>query len=301
MNNVTERPPEGEPVVVHYTQAGEPHTWCGLSLAALAGTPDATHWSATLPIRADQIQVGWLALGFTAEDGADLVTGVADCTDRTCAWHGGCVVISAGTEPIHFAGWATMQVRIPAAVTPVSAGIAALVEQLAELTAVLRPVAERLAAGTETSPAAVVQARPAPQDRSGRPRSVHRQPAPGRAQGARSGGRLVNVRDENTQSSGSGAGTGSGNGSSSGAGTGTGSSSGAGTGTGNGGAGTGSGRVQLAAAVLVVLLGGAAIAAAFVDTWADPIRAHGRTCYLVALFAAYAVGDQVLVRPRRIT
>lgn len=33
MENVTDQPPEGEPEIRHYTEAGDPRTWCGVSLA----------------------------------------------------------------------------------------------------------------------------------------------------------------------------------------------------------------------------------------------------------------------------
>lgn len=35
-SKVPEQPPQGEPEIRHYTQAGDPHTWCGVSLADVA-------------------------------------------------------------------------------------------------------------------------------------------------------------------------------------------------------------------------------------------------------------------------
>lgn len=83
-------------------------------LAALAGQPDLQPWTAPISVRALQVQVGWLAVDFTREGADDLVTAVGDCEDETCPWTGDCAPISCGTEPVHFATWQGVTVRIPA-------------------------------------------------------------------------------------------------------------------------------------------------------------------------------------------
>lgn len=87
-------------------------------LAALAGTPEATFWSAEVGLRADQVMGGWLIVGWASEGDAALVTAIDECADRTCSWHACCTVITAGgAEPVHTPDFSDVTVRIPAAAT----------------------------------------------------------------------------------------------------------------------------------------------------------------------------------------
>lgn len=86
-------------------------------LAALAGQPDLQAWTAPVKVRADQVQAGWRICNLATEGVDELVTGVVECEDKTCPWNDCYVVLTKATEPIHFADWQDMTVRIPAAVT----------------------------------------------------------------------------------------------------------------------------------------------------------------------------------------
>lgn len=88
-------------------------------LAALSGSTGATFWTGPVPTRADAIEPGWLVLGFSGPDTEEPVDAkTSDCGAETCPWPGDCTALSiGGSEPIHFADWTTLTVRIPAAVT----------------------------------------------------------------------------------------------------------------------------------------------------------------------------------------
>lgn len=86
-------------------------------LAVLDGSPDATFWTERIELQARFVRPGWLVVSLVTEDGEDLVTTATDCTDPDCVWHGDCVMVAAGTEPVHFTNWSNVEVRIPAAVT----------------------------------------------------------------------------------------------------------------------------------------------------------------------------------------
>lgn len=80
-----------------------------------ATAPDAMFWTGEVELRADQVQPGWLIVDFSAEGADALVVKVDDCADQTCPWHRTCVAVTAGGhEPVHFATWDNLQVRIPA-------------------------------------------------------------------------------------------------------------------------------------------------------------------------------------------
>src|SRR5206468_9267370 len=74
-------------------------------LAALAGQPDLQPWTAPIPLRADQVDVGQLVIGFSKEHAEELVTGVLECEDDTCPCFECCVIVVDGVEPVHFDGY----------------------------------------------------------------------------------------------------------------------------------------------------------------------------------------------------
>lgn len=89
-------------------------------LAALDGRPDATFWTAPVTVRAEDVQEGWIAVGYSGPDIEEPVTAkTAQCKDPGCPWPGDCTALTIGDEekPQHFADWTLLDVRIPCAVT----------------------------------------------------------------------------------------------------------------------------------------------------------------------------------------
>lgn len=90
-------------------------------LTALAGTTDATFWTAPITILAEHVQAGWRLVGEVDGTGetTEQVAAVADCDDASCHWHEDCKILTVdvhnlGVQPVHFAGWSSLTVRIPA-------------------------------------------------------------------------------------------------------------------------------------------------------------------------------------------
>jgi hypothetical protein len=89
-------------------------------LAALDGRPGATFWTAPVTVRAEDVQEGWIAVGYSGADVEEPVTGkTTQCKDPACPWPGDCTALTIGDDPKpqHFADWTLLDVRIPAAVT----------------------------------------------------------------------------------------------------------------------------------------------------------------------------------------
>ena len=97
-------------------------------LAALAGTPNATWWTAPVPVLHRDMRPGWLLVSY-AEEGASvpagtqreqLIEAVAAGTPAMCkdvhdyALSSECIVLTLAGRPAHFEGWLTNPVRIPA-------------------------------------------------------------------------------------------------------------------------------------------------------------------------------------------
>lgn len=82
-------------------------------LAALSGQP-VGRYTAPIQLRADQVDVGWLVLNFSSEGAQERVKAVLDCEDDTCTWMDCHVIVAEGVEPVHFASYHGVTVRIPA-------------------------------------------------------------------------------------------------------------------------------------------------------------------------------------------
>jgi len=89
-------------------------------LAALDGRPDAQFWTAPVPVRAEDIEEGWIAYGYSGPGTEEpITTKNKKCKDPACPWPGDCTALTIGAEekPQHFADWTLLDVRIPASVT----------------------------------------------------------------------------------------------------------------------------------------------------------------------------------------
>ena len=89
-------------------------------LAALDGRPDAQFWTAPVPVRAEDVQEGWIAYGYSGPGTEEpITTKNTQCTDPACPWPGDCTALTIGADPKpqHFADWTLLDVRIPCAVT----------------------------------------------------------------------------------------------------------------------------------------------------------------------------------------
>jgi len=89
-------------------------------LAALDGRPNASFWTAPVPITCRWIEPGWTVVGYSGpgvEERVEAKSG--DCGETDCPWPGDCTLLTIGdNKPAHFADWSTLTMRIPAAVTP---------------------------------------------------------------------------------------------------------------------------------------------------------------------------------------
>ena len=100
-------------------------------LAALDGRPDATFWTAPVPVMHRDMQPGWLLISYADEGDSvpagterqELIEAITDCTPEladgvhAAAYATDCRVLTVGGQPCHFDNWLTNLVRIPAAVT----------------------------------------------------------------------------------------------------------------------------------------------------------------------------------------
>lgn len=88
-------------------------------LAALDGRPDATFWTAPVPVTARHVEEGWLVVGYSGPGMEEPVEAKnPDCGEADCPWPGDCTQLTIGDDkPQHFADWTTLTVRIPAAVS----------------------------------------------------------------------------------------------------------------------------------------------------------------------------------------
>ena len=89
-------------------------------LAALNGRTDATFWTAPVPVRAEDVQEGWISYGYSGPGVEEPVTAKnKECKDPACPWPGDCTALTIGADPKpqHFADWTLLDVRIPASVT----------------------------------------------------------------------------------------------------------------------------------------------------------------------------------------
>jgi hypothetical protein len=88
-------------------------------LAGLDGHPDATFWTAPVPVRAEDVQKGWISYGYSGPGVEEPITMKnKECKDPACPWPGDCTALTIGADPKpqHFADWTLLDVRIPAAV-----------------------------------------------------------------------------------------------------------------------------------------------------------------------------------------
>jgi hypothetical protein len=86
-------------------------------LAALSGSPDATFWTAPVPVTARHVEEGWLVVGYSGPGVEERVEAKStDCGEVDCPWPGDCTLLTIGEDkPSHFADWTTLTVRIPCA------------------------------------------------------------------------------------------------------------------------------------------------------------------------------------------
>jgi hypothetical protein len=100
-------------------------------LAALDGRPDATYWTAPIPVMHRDMQPGWQLISY-ADEGDTVPAGterqepieaIVDCTPEAAdgvhaaVYAADCRVLTVDGTRCHFDNWLTNLVRIPAAVT----------------------------------------------------------------------------------------------------------------------------------------------------------------------------------------